>query len=152
MAKRRPPPSGLPRAQTRAGSRWGWLRSPSTFIGIFLGLQLLLPLSYYLVRGDRHDERFAWRMFSPERMTRCQPRFLLGDDRTPVRLEKEFHEAWGEIAKRGRLVVVERMALELCKRNPDQPVRVELVCREVGTKDPIELTEGWDVCTMGKLK
>src|SRR5262245_41490292 len=106
MAKRRPPPTGLPRAQSRGGG-WAWLRSPSTFIGIFLAVQVLVPFSYYVIRSDKHDERFAWRMFSPQRMTQCRPRFFVGDDRKEVRVRTVFHEAWDEIAKRGRMVVVE---------------------------------------------
>jgi hypothetical protein len=44
------------------------------FIIAFLAVQLLLPLHYYLVRHDPHDERFAWRMFSPMRMADCAVR------------------------------------------------------------------------------
>jgi len=43
------------------------------FIAVFVIAQLLLPLHYYLARKDPHDERFAWRMFSPMRMARCVP-------------------------------------------------------------------------------
>ena len=39
------------------------------FILVFVLSQLLLPLHYYVGRRDPHDERFAWRMFSPMRMT-----------------------------------------------------------------------------------
>src|SRR5262249_10606342 len=37
-------------------TRAGW------FIAVFLVLQLALPLHYYVLRRDPHDERFAWRM------------------------------------------------------------------------------------------
>jgi hypothetical protein len=148
MAKRRPP--ALPRARAR-DSRWRWLRRPSTFIIAFLAVQMLLPLSYYLGRRDRYDERWAWRMYSPERMVHCQPRFLLGDHRKEVDLLRNFHEDWKKLAERGRLGVVERMALSLCDRNPGQAVRVELRCRELdGTQS--DLTEGYDVCLLGVLK
>ena len=36
----------------------------------WLLLQIGLPLSYYL-RGGGPDERFAWRMFTTERLTHC---------------------------------------------------------------------------------
>ena len=38
------------------------------FIAVFIATQLVLPLRYYVLRDDEHDERFAWRMFSPMRM------------------------------------------------------------------------------------
>ena len=41
------------------GRGWrGWL------IIAFVTVQVLAPLHYYFLRDDRHDERFAWRMFS----------------------------------------------------------------------------------------
>ncbi|MBW2464764.1 MAG: hypothetical protein JRH11_24155, partial [Deltaproteobacteria bacterium] len=43
-------------------------RKKNTLIVAFLAFQLLLPLRYYM-GSDEFDERFAWRMFSPIRMT-----------------------------------------------------------------------------------
>jgi len=130
------------------------LTSPSVFIGLFLAVQMVLPLHYYLLRDDRHDERFAWRMFSPERMVRCAPRFTVGEPgaERPIRLDQEFEKAWRELARRGRMVVVERMALALCDKYPDQPVRVDLRCQELGADEPVELTGGWDVCLTRSLR
>src|SRR5678815_75707 len=146
MAKR---PPALPPARAR-GARGSWLRSPSLFIGIFLAVQLLLPLTYYTVRTDRHDERWAWRMFSPERMVHCEPTFLVDERREKVDLMHTFHEAWSEIAGRGRLGVIERMAKELCKTHDE--VRGEMKCRALGEKRSFDVTEGYDVCLLGKLK
>jgi hypothetical protein len=39
---------------------------------VFVVSQPLLPLHYCMANRDDHDERFAWRMFSPMRMTRCE--------------------------------------------------------------------------------
>ena len=95
----------------------------------FLAIQLLLPLHYYVVRRDPHDERFAWRMFSPMRHSRCS--FVLRVDNEPVVLEKQFHEAWIEIAQRGRFVVIEAMAAKLCNQHPNARVDVSLDCTYV---------------------
>jgi hypothetical protein len=91
----------------------------------FLAVQLLLPLTYF-ARRDPHDERFAWRMFSPMRMAKCQPQFAI--DGKPLALEREFHEAWIELAGRGRFGVVEAMAAHLCDLHPGSAVTVSLDC------------------------
>lgn len=96
------------------------------FILAFVTIQLLLPLHYYLLRHDPHDERFAWRMFSPMRMTRCAARFSL--DGQPVALGARFHEAWIQIAERGRHVVLEQMAHELCTDHPGAKVGLSVDC------------------------
>lgn len=118
------------------------------FIHVFLAIQIALPLHYYTARRDRNDERFAWRMFSPVRMLRCQPVFRVGESQEPLRSPGSvFHEAWLELAKRGRLAVVTAMARELCARHPGQPVRAELACTTV--KDEKQtLGGGWDLCTL----
>lgn len=123
-------------------------------------MQIALPVSYYLTRdrsrAERYDERFAWRMFSAERMVRCQPVFLVGEARTPVRLHSQFHEAWVTIARRGRQDVLEAMARRLCRERPGQEVRLELTCQEPaapGERPRREvLEEGlWDLCPDGRL-
>jgi hypothetical protein len=96
------------------------------FILAFFAIQLLAPLHYYLVRRDPHDERYAWRMFSPMRMARCTPSMSV--DGAPVQLFGKFHEAWVEVAQRGRFVVIEEMAAKLCEQNPGKPVAVTLDC------------------------
>jgi hypothetical protein len=96
------------------------------FILAFIAVQLLLPLHYYVVRHDPHDERFAWRMFSPMRMARCSTTFRV--DNQPVPLGGKFHEAWVEIASRGRFAVLEEMAGKLCSDNPNKPVGLTVDC------------------------
>jgi hypothetical protein len=96
------------------------------FIAAFLLVQLLLPIFYYVARRDPHDERFAWRMFSPMRMAKCTPHFTVGG--APLSLYGNFHEAWIELAERGRFVVVEAMAAKLCHDHPGTQVEVTLDC------------------------
>jgi len=107
---------------TRRGWR-GWL-----ILG-FVAVQLLAPLHYYVLREDKNDERFAWRMFSPVRMKTCKPTFLVAGQ--PENLYASFHEAWKEIAERGRLVVLEAMGQKLCRLHPGAEVRLDLVCTSV---------------------
>jgi hypothetical protein len=111
------------------------------FILAFLAAQLLIPLDYYVRRRDPHDERFAWRMFSPMRMTKCRPSFTV--DGAPVELDAEFHEAWITAAKRGRASVIEAMAQRLCGKHPGKPVVVKLECeyfdRPAATYGPADL-------------
>lgn len=90
----------------------------------FVAVQLLLPLQYYCGRQDKHDERFAWRMFSPMRMTTCNPVFTRNGQ--PIVLGNRYHEAWGTLAKRGRQVVLDAMAKDLCQ--PGADVRLTMTC------------------------
>jgi len=113
------------------GSYFGALRALAAtwrgrFILAFLLAQLLIPLEYYVLRKDPHDERFAWRMFSPMRMTKCRASFVI--DGRPISPASEFHEAWNEMVERGRMSVVEEMAHRLCQKNPGKPVNVTLQC------------------------
>src|SRR4051812_1591244 len=94
-------------------------------IALFLTLQLLLPLLYF-TRKDPHDERFAWRMFSPMRMAQCVPGATIDDK--PFNLAGEFHEAWLELAGRGRFSVIEAMGAKLCAEHPGSDVRMWIDC------------------------
>jgi hypothetical protein len=95
------------------------------FILAFVVVQLLLPLAYF-ARRDPHDERFAWRMFSPMRMAQCKASFAV--DGAPIALADKFHEAWLTLVERGRFVVVEAMAARLCDEHPNKTVTVRLDC------------------------
>jgi hypothetical protein len=117
------------------------------FIGVWLAVQVGAPLHYYLFREDRHDERFAWRMFSPTRMMTCNPVFEVDGQRQP--LGTVFHEAWVEIAKRGRFVVLEAMGRRLCALHPGQEVRLDLQCKTVDGKG--ERWGGADLCKFPEL-
>ncbi len=117
------------------------------FIVAFLGVQLLLPLAYYVARKDPHDERFAWRMFSPMRMAKCQPRVTIGGQ--PLALGTEFHEAWVKIATRGRFSVIEAMGARLCAEHPGAEVRVTLDCTYLDRED--RTYGGYDMCSVPEL-
>ncbi len=122
-------------------------RAILAFIAIWLAVQILAPLDYYLLRSDKHDERFAWRMFSPMRMLRCEPHFLVGGVESP--LGRTFHEGWVEIAERGRLVVLEAMGQRLCRDNPGKDVRLDMTCTRIdGDK---EHYGGSDLCKYPEL-
>jgi len=116
----------------------GWL------IMAVVASQLLLPLHYYTVRRDPHDERFAWRMLSPMRTTDCAVRATL--DGTPLPLEREFPEAWIALARRGRFAVIEEMGARLCEKYKRKPVVFQLECKYVGK--PPELFGGFNMCNV----
>ena len=120
---------------------------PGRFIVVFVLVQLLLPLRYYIGHRDKHDERFAWRMFSPIRMVSCTPRFTVGG--TVIEPRNEFHEAWQKIAERGRFVVIEAMGRELCTRYPKSAVVVDLTCTNLDKS--IESYGGYDICQVPYL-
>ncbi|HTR53261.1 MAG TPA: hypothetical protein VMJ10_21345 [Kofleriaceae bacterium] len=120
---------------------------PGRFICAFLVFQLFLPLTYYCGRRDPHDERFAWRMFSPMRMAHCEPHAKL--DGKPFALESEFHEAWIDLAQRGRFVVIEAMAARLCAKHPGSSVSISLDCTYLD-RDP-ETYGGFDLCQAPQL-
>lgn len=130
---------GRSRAVTGMIRTWqGWL------ILAVVTSQLLLPLHYYTARRDPHDERFAWRMFSPMRMAECAVRATL--DGAPLPLEREFHEAWLSLARRGRFAVVEEMAARLCQKHGPKPVVFTLDCKYVGR--PPETYGGYNMCNV----
>jgi hypothetical protein len=94
---------------------------------LLVALQVAIPASYYLVRDDRDDERFAWRMFSTVRLTRC--RVLAfdvlsargADGRTPeersaVDMPKSLHASWLRSLERGRKHVIEHFLAARCER------------------------------------
>lgn len=113
----------------------------------FVAIQLALPLHYYTTRRDPHDERFAWRMFSPMRMAKCTPTARL--DATPLRLDQRFHEAWVELARRGRFAVVEQMAAQLCREHPGQVVSIALDCTYLDGSQ--RRYGGYDMCNVPLL-
>ncbi len=124
----------------------------STWRGRLIALvvvsQLLLPLHYYFGRRDPHDERFAWRMFSPMRMAQCSPEVRIDGKR--FELSSEFHEAWLETARRGRFRVLEQMTARLCKKNPSSEVVLRLSCQYLGQKQPV-VYGGFNMCLSDEI-
>ena len=120
------------------------------FIHLYLAVQIALPLTYYNLRRDKYDERFAWRMFSTERMVRCRHVFRV-DGEPERRLGSKFHEAWLTIATRGRREVLEAIAARLCAENPGKPVTLELTCKTVDKKIEQPSAGLWDLCQKGRI-
>jgi len=118
-----------PSASSGSVSKWR-----NVFIIGWIGLQVALPLSYYL-GDDRFDERFAWRMFSPVRLSECRVKLV---DRTDgaanaVRPSAELHEVWSNLLSRARASVVRAYAKRWCERRrnagADAPaLHAEIVC------------------------
>ena len=91
--------------------------------------QLLVPLRYYF-SGDPFDERFAWRMFSAVRVTRCQAmalertsheaavhpvRLSGGRDRTGTPRYGVIHNAWTTLIRRNRVAVIDAYLEHRCR-------------------------------------
>jgi hypothetical protein len=112
----------------------------------FIAVQVCLPLLYY-TRRDPHDERFAWRMFSPMRMARCEPHFQL--DSKELVLDTTFHDAWVTLATRGRFVVIEAMAAFLCNKHPGSSLTVTVDCQYLD-REAVRYG-GYDMCSVPQL-
>lgn len=143
-------------------------------IHVFLAIVIAMAVSYYAFRSDKNDERYAWRMFSKNRMVSCgagqlfpprldppasrrpaqyqrAPLFLIGEQRRPAQLGRLFHTAWINLTKRGRESIIEAVAVELCKSNPDEPVYVKFDCAHVDGEIVTGSTGGFDICGTGRL-
>lgn len=95
----------------------------------FLALQIGLPLSYYL--GDTpYDERFAWRMFSPIRLIKCDVNLFdaSGGGKQRIRDLSEMHVVWRNLMRRGRIPVVEAFARKWCADAPDRKLTADITC------------------------
>lgn len=121
---------------------------PHGFIAVFVAVQLALPLHYYLVRDDHHDERFAWRMFSSTRMLTCTVELRVDDQ--PVDLTATFHDAWQALARRGRQSVVIAMGEHLCKQHPEAAVRATMTCQPL-RGERYTVGHAHDICTVHEL-
>jgi hypothetical protein len=116
-----------------ASSWWLWL---------LVAVQVAIPASYYLLRADREDERFAWRMFSALRLQRCQVQAYDLDERGgahSVALSRALHASWIGSLERGRERVVERFLTTRCERAGVVAALLERRCVEAG--DPARLRD-----------
>lgn len=103
-------------------------------------VQLAIPAHYYFLRESRYDERFAWRMFSEVRVLDCVADYRQAG--RPVPFENRFHASWITLVKRGRPSVIERVTGRLCEEAGNDPVTLDLVCREADGR-MFRLTEPW---------
>ena len=90
-------------------------RTRHILIAVFLAIQCGLPLHYYL-GADPYDERFAWRMYSPMRMVKCQTAVYegRGKDRKKIKLSGDVGMPWVKGVSRGNLRVLEAYARRRC--------------------------------------
>lgn len=106
-------------------------RATNLFIALFVASQLAMPMSYYA--GDRtFDERFAWRMFSPIRVTSCDVRWYEGATRTRVQPYSEIGAPWVSLMARARESVIVAYARHRCAqmrgRHEQPALRVHVAC------------------------
>lgn len=93
------------------------MRPTSYWLWLLVALQVAIPASYYLLREDRDDERFAWRMFSVIRLRRCTVRARELDARGgehPIDLESALHASWVRSLERGRRAVARGFLARRC--------------------------------------
>jgi len=103
----------------------------SVGLWLLVALQLLIPASYYLLRDDRDDERFAWRMFSSVRLTHCHVLAFDGktaQERAPVALAKSLHASWLRSLERGRKHVIEHFLASRCAEPQVHYSQLERAC------------------------
>jgi len=102
-----PPPPPSPKHRRRSG----------LFIGAFILLQFVIPLTY-LTREDAADDRFTWRTFSAPDEPVCQPSASLetfDGDREELALVKLIHRDWVDYVGRNRRAVVEAFLQKQCE-------------------------------------
>ena len=135
-------PAQVPAAVVRLTRTWR-----GRLILTWIVVQLALPLLYYTVRRDPHDERWAWRMFSPMRMIQCEPQFIVDDK--PIDLRTRFHEGWIELAQRGRYSILESMGARLCAEQPGKRIELQMSCKQLDGS--VETSPGYVICTVTDL-
>jgi hypothetical protein len=108
-------------------------RGKSALLWLVLLVQLAIPSSYYLVRADREDERFAWRMFSSLRFRSCRVQAfeqVAGQERT-IALSSALHASWVGALRRGRGRVIGHFLESRCAQEGVESATLERRCREL---------------------
>ncbi len=109
----------------------GGRRRKTIFIAAVVVFQLLLPVRYY-ASDDAFDERFAWRMFSPIRVVKCEAKWTEGAARSRVIVSRDVPFIWTTLMKRARLDVFAGYAKHRCEKleagGDVAQVYVDLVC------------------------
>ncbi len=120
----------------------------------FLALQLGAPISYYL-QDDTYDERFAWRMFSPTRMVKCQVAVVdrTGGAETPVNLRQDLPDVWRTWLTRGHVRVARAYGTWRCDRQRAEGqvphLTAHLTCTRPDGSVDVLLDHGEDLCGGG---
>ncbi len=105
------------------------------FIAVFLFVQLALPASYYLVNDNPADERYAWRMFSSQRVVQCRTRWTEGPARQVFSPTAEIHVVWNTLITRQRTDVINAYAAKRCKAQSsagEPEVYLTMTCQKPG--------------------
>lgn len=103
---------------------------------LLVSIQIAIPASYYLLRSDRDDERFAWRMFSAVRVKKCKVTIteIERQRRLPVDLKHSFHSAWVHALERGRERVIEASLERRCERRGVVEAVLERSCQDAARR------------------
>ena len=122
-----------------------------TLILVFLLAQLLIPLTYYTIRENPYDERFAWRMFSAIRLYQCGVELSEGrvGAARPVRLGQVVHQAWINHLRRNREEVAQALLLRRCEESTVDEAIVTTTCQS-GTGEPLPQTRYRRDCAAGE--
>jgi hypothetical protein len=101
------------------------------FLAVFLGLQALVPLRYYL-GDDLYDERFSWRMFSAVRVQSCETYATerVSDGERPIDLNRAIHRAWVTTLSRNRADTIRAFLRRRCDEEGVTSVKVVNRCVE----------------------
>lgn len=112
---------------TQPRAKWLWL---------LVALQIAIPAAYY-VRGDRDDERFAWRMFSAVRVQRCRVRAFesLGAEQRRIDLDSALHSGWVRALERGRERVIERLLRTRCRQRSVTSSELRRDCEDAADRE-----------------
>ncbi len=97
------------------------MKTRNIAIAGFLAFQIAMPISYYL-SDDPTDERFAWRMFSVTRMTKCTTTAKATTDghTRDLNLREHLHVGWISNVERNRIRVVDAYGHRICDDGADQ--------------------------------
>jgi len=95
------------------------------YICLYLFLQIVLPLNYYL-RSDKSDERFAWRMFSAVKDLQRACTVSIGERQpdgrmrplSPDEIISKIPASWMYFLATGREAAVGKFLRYHCRANP----------------------------------
>jgi len=110
------------------------IRVSLSWLWLLVAIQIAIPASYYLVRDDREDERFAWRMFSAVRLQRCEVDAFEGAALEPasglreIDLRRALHASWQRALERGRRSVIEQFLELRCRSGQPAVALLERRC------------------------
>src|SRR6185295_19585145 len=95
----------------------------------WLLVQVAVPAAWYL-RGGGPDERFTWRMFSTERLTRCQVAVIeRGTSGTrALDLASVVHKGWITLLSRGQPAVTAHLVAARCAVPGTAALTIERRC------------------------